>query len=50
MCSPGPAFSATEPKFSISEHLAGLDGLAFKYSSFQLQVPHQLPVVFVYGK
>ena len=38
MCCPGPGFSAGEPKISISEHLAGLDGLAFEY--FQLQV-HQ---------
>ena len=28
MCCPGPAFSAAVQKFSISEHLAGLDGLA----------------------
>ena len=45
MCCTGPAFSAAEPKFSISEHLAVLDGLVFKY--FQLQVPHALPMVFV---
>ena len=49
MCCPGTAFSSATPKFSISEHLAGLvaglDGLAF--NCFQLQVCHASPVVFV---
>ena len=31
MCCPNPVFSAAARKFSISEHLAGLDGLAFAY-------------------
>ena len=35
---PRPCFSAAVRTFSISEHLAGLDGLAFDY--YQLNVPH----------